>query len=222
MIPYDDLAGARGSTRRLLFHLDGLSVEALRAPSLLPGWSRAHVVAHLAGNAASHVRMLDGCLAGEVREQYEGGADARAAAIAALAEDPAEAAAEHRRACGALSERWEAMTDEHWERGVLRLDSPVQPARSLAFARWREVEVHGVDTATGFVWSSGFVDRLLDELVRRPDLPPLVVQAPDRTRGADGQVVTGSADALARWLSGRSTGDGVRSDAPLPVLPPWR
>jgi maleylpyruvate isomerase len=224
MRPTAELAGAGVATDRLLAHLDPLPTQALRAPSLLPGWSAAHVVAHLAGNAWSHVRMLDGCLAGEVRDQYEGGAEARAAAIARLAAEPASAVLEHRRACAALAERWALMASEHWDRGVHRLDSPVQPARTLAFARWREVEVHGVDTATGWTWSDAFLPRLLDELVRRLDLPALVVESDDGSRrGDDGLVVRGSADALARWLSGRSAGEGVTAESgPLPVLPPWR
>ena len=39
------------ATRRLVRTVDELSDEDLSAPSLLPGWSRAHVVAHLALNA---------------------------------------------------------------------------------------------------------------------------------------------------------------------------
>lgn len=248
MQPTADLAGARAATERLLAHLDGLGAVALQRPSLLPGWSAAHVVAHLAGNAWSHVRMLDGCLVGEVREQYAGGAEARAAAIEALAADPLEAVADHRRACAALAERWDAMTPAHWERPVQRLDEQAHPARPLARARWREVEVHGVDTATGWSWSPAFLLLLLDELAARPDLPALVLEAsgedgrPPRTgdavaapaaavvpgrwttalAGGGGQVVRGTADALARWLSGRSAGEGLTSDAPLPVLPPWR
>ena len=60
----DAVAGARAATAALLDHLD--SLDDLAAPSLLPGWTRAHVVAHLTGNARSHVRMLDGCLSGAV------------------------------------------------------------------------------------------------------------------------------------------------------------
>lgn len=224
MTPTAELAGARDATTRLLAHLHGLEPTRLRAPSLLPGWSATHVVAHLAGNAWSHVRMLDGCLADEVRKQYEGGAQARAAAIAGLATDPAEAVSEHARACAALEDRWESMRPEHWLRGVQRLHSPVQPASGLAFARWREVEVHGVDTATGWQWSAPFVERLLDELVLRPDLPPLlVVTDAGVRRGTHGLLVRGSADALARWLCGRSAGEGVvAQNGPVPALPPWR
>ncbi|TAL11960.1 MAG: maleylpyruvate isomerase family mycothiol-dependent enzyme [Frankiales bacterium] len=88
VIPHDELAGARAATASLLAHLDAVDPDELRAPSRLPGWTRAHVVAHLAGNARSHVRMLDGCLAGQVRSQYEGGRAAREAAIGLLAADP--------------------------------------------------------------------------------------------------------------------------------------
>lgn len=78
-IPYDDLAGARAATRLLIAHLDAVDLSELPLPSRLPGWSRAHVVAHLAGNAQSHIRMLDGCLAGEVRSRPRTRAGARAA-----------------------------------------------------------------------------------------------------------------------------------------------
>lgn len=213
-IPYDDLAGARAATRRLIAHLDAVDISELPLPSRLPGWSRAHVVAHLAGNAQSHIRMLDGCLAGEVRNQYEGGREAREAAIDALAADPAVAVEEHRAACAALDERWQRMGLEHWCREVLRLDRGPEPALGLAWARWREVEMHRVDLGLGHEpgdWSRRFAERLLEELLDRTGLRAEVV---DRVRGP--------VPELAAWLSGRSDGSGLqvlRRD--LPVPPPW-
>ena len=44
-------ASLRDADHRLVRTVDGLSDEQLAAPSLLPGWTRAHVVAHLALNA---------------------------------------------------------------------------------------------------------------------------------------------------------------------------
>ena len=41
----------RLGTTRLLAAVDGLTDDLLRAPSGLPGWTRAHVVGHLARNA---------------------------------------------------------------------------------------------------------------------------------------------------------------------------
>lgn len=213
-IPYDDLAGARAATAALLAHLDAVDAVELRAPSRLPGWTRGHVVAHLAGNAQSHVRMLDGCLAGEVRSQYEGGREAREAAIEALAADPDAAVAEHRRACADLDDRWRRLGPEHWRRDVLRLDRGPEPALGLAWARWREVEMHRVDLGLGHEpadWQPDFAERLLDELLDRTGLRDEVA---DRVRGP----VT----ELAAWLSGRSDGSGLqvlRGD--LPVPPAW-
>ena len=210
-----DVRGARDATARLLAHLDAVPPEDLRAASLLPGWSRAHVVAHLAGNARSHVRMLDGCLAGEVRSQYEGGAEARQAAIEALATNPAGAVAEHRAACAELDDRWDRMRPEHWERHVVRLDRDPEPAAGLAWARWREVEMHRVDLGLAYApadWAPGFAARLLEELLDRTGLRSVVAE---RVRGSDA--------AVAAWLSGRS--DGADLDllgpGPLPVPPPW-
>lgn len=213
-IPYDDVAGARSATAALLAHLDAVDPAELGAASRLPGWTRAHVVAHLAGNAQSHVRMLDGCLAGEVRSQYEGGREAREAAIDALATDPVVAVEEHRAACAALDERWQRMRPEQWSRDVLRLDRGPEPALGLAWARWREVEMHRVDLGLGHEpadWEPDFAERLLEELLDRTGLRAEVAAR-----------VRGPAQELAAWLSGRGDGAGLQVlSGDLPVPPPW-
>ncbi|MBW3640337.1 MAG: maleylpyruvate isomerase family mycothiol-dependent enzyme [Actinobacteria bacterium] len=221
----DEVAGARAATAGLLEHLDGL--DDLTAPSLLPGWSRAHVVAHLAGNARSHVRMLDGCLAGEVVAQYPGAEQGRAAEIEALAADRGAVVAAHREACAELDARWTAMSPEHWEHHVQRLDITPKPARGLVWSRWREVEVHRVDLGAGHTpadWDGGFADRLLTGLLARPDLPPMVVATPDAERrvgrGA-GPRVSGSTATLAAWLMGRDGGPLEVAGGALPGIPAW-
>lgn len=224
----DDVAGARAATAHLREHLDHLEDLAwLAAPSLLPGWTRAHVVAHLTGNARSHVRMLDGCLAGEVVEQYPGGAPGRAAEIEALAADPETVVAAHRTACTELDERWDRMTPELWERQVRRINAGPEPARDLVWSRWREVEVHRVDLGTGYGpanWLPEVADRLLTGLLAHPDLPPMVVVvagAEHPVGRGGGPRVTGSVPALAAWLMGR---EGVPLDVvggELPRVPAW-
>lgn len=219
MTPYDDLTGARQATAGLLDHLG--TVRDLAAPSLLPGWSRAHVVAHLAGNALSHVRMLDGCLAGEVRTQYADD-DARAAGIAALAAEPERVVAEHAAGAAALEQRWAAMQAEHWERPVRWLDRGTAAASTTVWSRWKEVEVHRVDVAAGYGpadWPAAFARRLLAQLLARTDLPEMVVN--DVGDGA-GPRISGSIPALATWLSGRSDGrDLTVVGGALPDLPEW-
>src|SRR5690349_6033119 len=66
---------------RLFERIEGLQDDDLRQPSGLPGWSVGHVLAHLARNADSVVRRLDGAARDEVVDQYPGGAAGRAAEI---------------------------------------------------------------------------------------------------------------------------------------------
>lgn len=222
----DDLTAVREATAGLLAHLDALSVDELAGPSDLPGWTRSHVVAHLAGNALSHVRMLEGCLSGEVRQQYADGASGRTAAIKELAADGPAAVAAHRSACEALCGCWAAMGREHWARDVLPLDRAPRPARGLVWSRTREVQVHRVDLAADYGpadWPEEFAVRLLAQLLDRDDLPPLTLDAgrgPLPVSGG-GQRVAGSPAALTAWLSGRSDGADLETDGPLPAIPDW-
>src|SRR3954469_20712061 len=58
-----DLLG--DSVHRLTRTVDAFRGDDWRTPSLLPGWSRAHVVAHLALNAEGMTRALHGLVADE-------------------------------------------------------------------------------------------------------------------------------------------------------------
>ena len=204
--PEAELAGAAEATTRMLALVD--RTPDLGAPSLLPGWSRAHVVAHLVGNARSHIRMLQGTLDGVVADQYAGGDEQRSGAIEQLAAVPSDAVRELHRSAAELAELWDRVRD--WAAPVRPLHAEPRPAAVLAWSRWREVEVHAVDLAADYRpadWPAPFVDRLLAELLARDDLPSL-----------DG--VDGPRHALAAWLAGRSDGNGLTGE--LPVIPPWR
>ncbi len=127
-----------------------------------------------------------------------------------------------------LDRLWDALTPEQWAAPVRRLDCEPSPAADLVWSREREVEVHAVDLDVGYEaghWPAAFVERLLDGLVARQDLPPLAVEHDGRRR-VTGEpydvVVNGTPPALALWLTGRSTGVGlVARGGPLPRLPEW-
>ena len=85
----DVLADLNSGTRRLLDGMARLSDAAARQPSLLPGWSRGHVLAHLARNAEGSTRLLIWARTGVPSYEYES-AEARAAEIEAGAGRPAE------------------------------------------------------------------------------------------------------------------------------------
>ncbi len=53
------LAKVAASEERFIATMEGLEEAALVEPSLLPGWSRGHVVAHVALNAHSNVNLMN-------------------------------------------------------------------------------------------------------------------------------------------------------------------
>jgi maleylpyruvate isomerase len=55
-----DLASVRDATERLLTAAAKLDNAAVTQPSRLPGWTRGHVLAHLARNADALVNVLQG------------------------------------------------------------------------------------------------------------------------------------------------------------------
>jgi maleylpyruvate isomerase len=55
---------------RLLKTVEGYDDTAISGPSLLPGWTRGHVVTHLARNADSYVNLLTWARTGVETPQY--------------------------------------------------------------------------------------------------------------------------------------------------------
>lgn len=212
-----DLADLTAATARLLASADSLDDDAVRAPSLLPGWTRGHVLSHLARNADGMARTARGVLAGVPAPMYDS-AEAREAAIEQGAGRPAaEIADDVRRSAEGLAPVLAELAGAGEEvLGSLVLFGPPQPdrvpdqpARSLLFGRLREVEVHHVDLGLPSYrptdWPAAFVERTL-----------LWVHA--RTGPID--VVGEPAEVLA-WRIGRGAGPSVRRlDGSGPGDPP--
>lgn len=178
--PVHDLAGTAAAEERLLETVATMTDEEAATPSLLPGWSRAEVVTHLARNADAHTRMAEGAMRGEVVDQYAGGTEERAAGIAAGRGHPAaDLAADLAGAVEALHETWAAMPDEAWGREVSML-SGRRAAGDAVAQRWIEVEVHHADLGLRYTpahWPEAFVRRMLGPWVAR--LPGLATEPPD-------------------------------------------
>jgi len=232
----DSIGRVTVSTDRLLARAAGLDAAALAAPSLLPGWTRAHVLAHLAGNARSHVRMLDGAAAGEPRPRQYASAAARADEIEDRARRPAaEILDDLRTSCAALADRWASLPAAAWERAVAPLNRSPRPAHRLLWSRLREVEVHHVDLAAGYRpadWPDGLADGVLDEVAaafaERAETPAFRLVATDLGRCWDtgpepGLAVAGPSRDLCAWVTGRDAGAGLSTDPehPLPTPPRW-
>lgn len=184
-------------TRVFLATVAGIDDDELRAPSLLPGWTRAHVVAHVHHNADGLRRLVGWAATGVEARMYPSRAarDEEIEVSAALA--PGELRAAVHSSAGALEQAFDALTDEGWARQVTGPGGPMT-ASTLAYLRAQETFVHAVD---------------LDAGVSFDDLPRAFL-ARFVERVAAHRAAEDVGPALAAWLSGRS-------QTP-PSLGPWR
>jgi maleylpyruvate isomerase len=208
--PDTDIARVADAHARLLAAIEGLTDDQVHQASLLPDWTVAHVLTHLARNADSHVRRVAGALRGEFVEQYAGGVEGRAADIEAGARRSAAAlVADVRQTAHAVDDAWRDLPDATWDARSRDVGGRDRALRELPSRRWQEIEVHLVDLGIGVThrdWPDEFVAEWLPRMRRhfQPDLPP----------DADTLPFDDPRDELA-WLYGRLH----RSD--LPQLPSW-
>ena len=212
---------------RLLETAHTLDGAGLAAPSRLPGWTRGHVLTHLARNADAYVNLLAWARTGVPTPAYPSRA-ARDEAIAAGAARPLDEQLDDLK--GALV-RLNAAIDEMppaaWTAEVEMGSSGAVPAARVVWGRLCEVEIHHVDLNAGYApadWPPGFALRLLHDA---PAVPARLVDAESGhilRDDAESPVVSGPAYALAAWLIGRTDGTGLRvtPDGPLPDVPDWK
>jgi maleylpyruvate isomerase len=247
-VPPSRLAAVRQSTDRLVSDIRTLTDDRMREPSLLSGWSRGHVVGHLAAHARSLLRVTDGAERGDLVDPYPGGAAARSREIEEWATRPAaELTAELTEAVAELDRRWTGLAADVWQRPT-RSSGGERPLAAGVLSRWTEVEVHRVDLGLGYGpagWPGDYVSAALPGVVtglpRRAAGPPAetwLVRATDTGESwlvdatGDPKVVPGDAPAahvvaagqreLLAWLLGRTPGEpGWTRDPSALDLPRW-
>jgi maleylpyruvate isomerase len=111
------------------------------------------------------------------------------------------------------------------------------PAATVVWSRLSEVEIHHADLGAGYGWRdwpAAFAARLVRQIVHntadREGTPQVLLRAPELGRDValgvlaeDAAVVSGSAAAVAAWLTGRSAGAELTVDppGPLPAMGAW-
>lgn len=157
------------ATTRFVTTAASLTEDDLAAPSLLPGWSRGHVLAHVAGNADSHINLLTWARTGIETPQYPT-ATARVAGIEAGAgRTAAEHVTELEAGAARLTSAIRDLPEAAWRATVAALRPPPHPAWYILVRRLREVEVHHVDLDAGYGpadWPATFVRRELHDCLR--------------------------------------------------------
>ena len=137
------------AARRVTTTIASLSDDQARGASRLPGWSRGHVVTHLARNADAMRNIVEGAIAGEERAAYPDGAAGRQAAIdAGAGRDAAALVADFESSQRALDEAWARMPDDAWTRAGVWLTGRMPVVESLRTRR-RELLVHWIDLDLG-------------------------------------------------------------------------
>ena len=158
------------ATQRLLGTARIITDPDLRVPSMLPGWTRGHVLAHVARNADGMRNVLVGVRTGQDRPAYAS-AEAREAGIEQDAGRRAtEQAADLASSAMALRTVTRQLPEAGWQVPVRMLDgTDFFPAAELLTRRLAEVELHHCDLGAGYGpgdWPAFFADMELAEPMR--------------------------------------------------------
>ncbi|MGH3937850.1 MAG: maleylpyruvate isomerase family mycothiol-dependent enzyme [Pseudonocardiaceae bacterium] len=207
--------------------------DDVHGPSRLPGWTRGHVVTHVARNAEGLVRLLSWARTGVQTPMYPS-LEARAAGIEEGAGRPlAEQLDDVHRTGEAFASAAQNLSPQHWAATVRTTRGDPVAASVVPWMRVCEVWLHLVDLDAGAELDA-LPENVAAELVR--DVASwmdsrvstrVVVQIPgwERVTFGQGEVpmeVSGPVQELAGWLTGRSSGDGLIAPDGLPKLPSWR
>jgi maleylpyruvate isomerase len=196
MEPVDTIEACRTSHRLLLVGLAPLTDDDFRAPSLLPRYSRGHVVTHIANKSKAHVLIFGGPAAGEIRQLHPDGYDPDLAADLGASRSAAELRSDLAQCFSLLEATWDALDDILWDRQGIMAAGARTMAEIVAH-HLRNVEVHHVDLDIGH---------------RPSDWPPILVEGELSKRLRSFPDRADHAEILA-WLLGR---------APAPELTgPW-
>lgn len=228
-------AALHESDQRLVRTVDSLADDQWSQPSVLPGWTRGHVIAHLALNAEGLATALDDLRHHRPAAMYASN-EQRDADIQELAAAEPPAIRERLFAAGEqLREMLAALSDDDWAGSVDRVPGgPSFPVMALPATRRREVEIHHADIACDYRhtdWPRDFCAELLEVLAHdqaaNPETDPFKVSATDLgitwQVGADEPVIAGSGADLGWWLAGRGSGDGLSTaSGALPRIGAWR
>jgi maleylpyruvate isomerase len=222
------LTWMREGTAHLVRHAEKLADGDLPGPSLLPGWTRAHVLGHLARNAEALTRLATWARTGVETPMYADSTQRAAEIEESASRSPARLRAELVSTADTLAGALDVLTARQWQSPVRSALGREIPAAEIPWMRIREVWLHAVDLDTGAAVTdlpAGVVDLLLDDvtaaLSRKDGCPNLTLTPTDRATtwrlgsAPSEHTIAAPAAELAGWLTGRGhTGN-------RPALPTW-
>jgi len=228
------------ATGRLLRTASQVRPDQIGGPSLLPGWTRGHVLAHMSRSAEAMVRLLEGARQGRAADMYDSAETREHDIETGAGRTPGEQAADLQSTAELLARTIRDLPEDSWAFRITHRSGRVFPASRIPWMRLAEVEYHHVDIDFGYGpgdWPDDFVAAelaaLTDRFAAAEELPPVLLRdaatgTEYRIGAAAGPAVTAQAPAagLLAWLSGRADGarltvhrGGTPADDPAAVLP---
>ncbi|MBM0236186.1 maleylpyruvate isomerase family mycothiol-dependent enzyme [Micromonospora sp. ATA32] len=200
----DSLKWVEHGTELLAAQVAALDEQAMTEPSALPGWTRKHLVAHVAANADALGNLVQWARTGERTPMYSS-MDQRNADIESGAKLSAtQLAAWMNGSARNLAVAMDALTADRWPAEVVTAQDRTVSATEIPWLRAREVCVHAVDLGTGLAFADlpdGFLSALVVDIQAKRGLAAV----PD-----------GPLPEVVAYLAGRS-----HSLAGVPDLGPW-
>lgn len=228
-----DIAYARQGQEYFNRRLAELGTDDLQRPSLLPGWTRAHVVAHIGYNARALTRLVTWGETGIENSMYES-AESRANEIdhgATLSEPALRRLSEHEAV--QLDTAWRNLPDDRWTYQVKNAQGRAIPISETVWMRSRELWLHTIDLDSGAsasdipslvlrrilkdvlnTWATrdGHVVRAL-ESDTHDEFQPLKTNGKDLVANAEDLTVVGTLPELTMWAIGRSRQGVMEADS---------
>jgi maleylpyruvate isomerase len=158
-----------GATARFVDTAGRFTEQDVRQPSLLPGWTRGHVLTHLARNADALRNLLEWARTGVPVSAYVSQQDRDRAIEAGAGRGVAELLADVRESAEAFLADAVALPEPAWRHAVRVLDGAEFPASDVLVRRLVEVELHHVDLGAGYRpgdWPRRFAEMDLGEPMR--------------------------------------------------------
>ncbi|KSU66125.1 maleylpyruvate isomerase family mycothiol-dependent enzyme [Arthrobacter sp. NIO-1057] len=225
---HSDLSRLTRETASMSATVRTLSAEELSADSLCEGWSHAHVIAHLASNGRTLVKLVDWVTSGEPQKLYAS-QETRNAEIDELAALPSEELlAAFEESASYFAQECERLTGKLAVEEV-DLHGKIIPAASIVALRTAEVVIHHHDLNTVWTIAEAEPDSQEEALeaavrtMRFKDAPGMTLLANDGGEWVigDGSLTVRADRAhLIDWLA-RGNSKNIEADGPIPELPTW-
>jgi maleylpyruvate isomerase len=236
------LLQARRGTAFFARKLNELGDAELDGGSLLPGWSRRHVVAHIGYNARAIARLVEWAGTGVETPTYASATarDHEIAFGATLSPIALRNLFDH--SAVHLNVEWRDLPSDAWSKAVRTAQGRVVPAAETVWMRSREVWIHAVDLDNGADFRdipAPVLSRLLSDITgawkARGTDTGLIVRVTDEGAGTElgdlsaesPLIISGTLAGVVCWAAGRGSsgvtavgpGSVSTADRALPLVP---